>query len=983
MTELDPYGGAETRRKEPRRLPSRRSVRVAWTAGAMTTVLLSALAVLLVVHVRDQQSAYLAIVKAHLTALATHRAEAVETWVRDRKERVELIASFPTIAHLTGAEAGPPFPYPPEVGAASHVQQILRGLPRSEEADGLAVLGPAGDLLLVDPPRATPEDAALEIARRVDPTGTRVVLSTSGLGPTLVVFATSLPDTPECGGSCGAVAEWYGAEQWLFPLLRRGATLAGGRWLLVSGDSESPEVFGVGDEAAWLTRALDAEPVREALTSAFAGRSAVGESRREDGAPLLAAARPVTGTPWALVAVMPATDALAAHRAGMWASAAVFGIALVSMLLTGALYWRVRRSELERELLGARMRYAVLIERSGEGILFLDKAGKVVEANPAACALLDRPAEAVVGRTLDEFLVAEQGADTARRQRDATLGKRSAVFEINVRRGDGAIFPAEITIRPIESDGARLDLVFLRDVSERRRQRAELEQRNEFIATILDNVPIGLAVHTRDTGRVVYMNVRFEEICGWPRSALTSVDEFFERVIPDELERATVERRVHEDLASGDRRRMRWDSARITARSGEERFITAASFSVPGQQLMISTIQDVSRRHRAERQLQHQDRLAAVGQLAAGIAHDFNNMLQAVTMNAELAATTVDPDHPVRANAGAILEQTKRAAELIRQILDFARRTVIVPRIVNLAELVHDTVKMLRSTIPERVTIDYTVEPGHYPVLADPTQLQQVITNLAVNANDAMPGGGRLHIRLEAFQLEPSETPPDVEMRAGRWVELSLLDTGHGMPPEVRKRVFEPFFSTKERSHGTGLGLAQVYGIVKQHGGFIDVDSAEGQGTSFVLYLPMRDQGPAVADQERDISVRAAGRGQVVLVVEDDEAILEVTRDLLTQLGYEVLTANHGRDALTLMESRSDAIDLVIADVVMPHMGGMELARELRALSCSHPVMLMTGYPVDQSTEEQIELGITEVVAKPFTMAALAAAIQRALGTSR
>jgi len=391
----------------------------------------------------------------------------------------------------------------------------------------------------------------------------------------------------------------------------------------------------------------------------------------------------------------------------------------------------------------------------------------------------------------------------------------------------------------------------------------------------------------------------------------------------------------------------------------------------------VLVMRDVTREREVQIQVQQQERLAAVGQLAAGIAHDFNNILTTIIGFAQLAQGAPDISSSVKTDLEHIAQQGHRAARLVRQILDFSRRSTIERRPMDLVSFVKETIKFLERTIPETIRIGLHYEPGDHLVNGDPAQLHQMLVNLAVNARDAMPGGGELRLALSRLTLEPGEPPPCTDMPPGEYIALSVSDTGVGIPAEILPRIFEPFFTTKEVGQGTGLGLAQVYGIVKQHDGFIDVTSQVGIGTTVTVYLPSL-AGPQVQAAE-EVEEIPKGHGETVLLVEDDPAVLQAGQAMLEHLGYRVLTAQDGREALTVHAQHRGEIDLVISDMVMPGMGGEELFHVLRQRDPLLGVVLITGYPLGEEITRLRAEGIVDWVQKPFMMAELARVVDHVL----
>jgi CheY-like chemotaxis protein len=317
---------------------------------------------------------------------------------------------------------------------------------------------------------------------------------------------------------------------------------------------------------------------------------------------------------------------------------------------------------------------------------------------------------------------------------------------------------------------------------------------------------------------------------------------------------------------------------------------------------------------------------------------------------------------------------------LIGQILDFSRKSVSQQLSLDLVPFMKESIKFLERTIPENVRIVMEMTPGEFTIQADPTKIQQVITNLAVNARDAMPAGGELRVHLADLVLEPQDPPPCPDLPPGDWVVLSISDTGDGIPENILPHIYEPFFTTKDRGKGTGLGLAQVYGIIKQHHGYVDVKSKIGQGTTFTIYFPaLLDVEPKTETETRLEIPR--GHGETILLVEDEADVLVVNRALLEELGYRLLTATNGRDALEIYAQYQAEVELVLTDMVMPEMDGAALVEALKAHNPNVKVILISGYPLDDEAEagEVIGAEIVSWVQKPVDLADLAQVIARTL----
>lgn len=498
------------------------------------------------------------------------------------------------------------------------------------------------------------------------------------------------------------------------------------------------------------------------------------------------------------------------------------------------------------------------------------------------------------------------------------------------------------------------------------RLQAELETERERLAAAVEHVPEGILLLDAER-RILLANPAAQSDLAFLAEADVGgrLERLGHRALDDLLD-APPEGRWHE-LAVDDR------VFEIIARPvGAERLRAAG---------WVVVLNDVTERRQRQAQAHRQERLAAVGQLAGGIAHDFRNFLATIILYAEVAARHPDLPLELASPMETIIDESRQASTLVQQILDFSRRSRMKTQPLDLQPFVEEAVGVLERSIPERITVLLDVGSGDYVVEADPTRVQQVLMNLALNARDAMPEGGELRISLERTSRRPPETLAQAEPAPGDWVCLAVSDTGTGMTEEVQSHVFEPFFTTKGPGMGTGLGLAQVHGIVEQHGGFIDVESTVGVGSTFRVYLPAHDHDDRdLHAVEEDVEGVPCGHGERILLVEDEERVREAVRASLVALDYEVVAAADGRQALELCEERQPA--LVITDVVMPQMDGRALVRALRERHPGIKTLVMTGYTVNDELEDLEELGITGILEKPFEVPALARAVRRALTVS-
>jgi len=397
-------------------------------------------------------------------------------------------------------------------------------------------------------------------------------------------------------------------------------------------------------------------------------------------------------------------------------------------------------------------------------------------------------------------------------------------------------------------------------------------------------------------------------------------------------------------------------------------------------QRWVMVIRDVTQERGQQSLNQQQERLAAVGQLAAGIAHDFNNILAVILLYSEMALGTPDLALRLRERLQTIAMQARRASDLIQQILDFSRRTVLEQRPMDLLPFLREQIRLLERTLPENIKIELGYQPGDFTVNADVTRMQQTIMNLAVNARDAMPEGGKLKFHLRP--TEPSETIQCVScgrVENGKWICLEVSDSGVGIPKENLRLIFDPFFTTKKEGEGTGLGLSQVFGIIEKHNGHIDVVSRPGQGSSFMAYLPALPT-TQVTEASPEGKGYIQGQGQCILVVEDDPTTRQALKEGLGLLNYKVLSTSNGLEALDYLNDHPQSVDLILSDVVMPDMGGIALLHAVHAKGWQIPTILMTGHPLKNELDGLQEGGLAVWITKPPRLGNLAKLIGEILG---
>ena len=560
------------------------------------------------------------------------------------------------------------------------------------------------------------------------------------------------------------------------------------------------------------------------------------------------------------------------------------------------------------------------------------------------------------------------------------------VSELALFRPDGAVRTVLQSMFPIATADGFLMGSIIRDVTDRKRSDEQLRKNEERLRLIVDGTD-ALLMNVDPRGRITYVNEAAAKKLGTPAEDI--IGRLYLRFVhPYDVDR--VSRVYQEQSATGTPSTSL--ELRILAAGDQVRWFNFVTHPIikDGQVVEVSGLAlDITERKQMAEQLRRQERLAAVGQLAAGIAHDFRNLLSTIMLYAKMDVG--QPDMPPRAarHLQVITEESQRATELVQQMLDFSRSARIKPRPLDLAALTEDLLGVLEHTIPATIHMALDLQgsdPSAFTVEADPGRIQQALTNLVLNARDAMPDGGELRFTLSRVRVSADKKLPVADMVPGDWVCLRVQDTGIGMSKEVQAHLFEPFFTTKEVQKGTGLGLAQVYGIVRQHKGYIGVESEPGQGTTFSIYLPANGgkwEGQAEGDE---VANTQQGRGETILFVEDQPRLREAGGALLESLGYRVVTAGTGREALARCEELRSSegpvppVDLVVTDLVMPDLGGKDLLRELQKTMPGVRALAITGYSM--SGEDQAALkdaGFLDVIFKPVDADGIAQAVQQAL----
>ena len=631
-----------------------------------------------------------------------------------------------------------------------------------------------------------------------------------------------------------------------------------------------------------------------------------------------------------------------------------------------------RRYRAEDALLRSEERYRTLFDAVPVGLYRTAADRRIANANPAMAQMLGfASVEALIGSDAVELYV----EPAVRREWARRLETEGLVqgFEAELRRQDGSVlWSLESARATLDDAGGILHIEgTVQDITERKQAELRLRDSEAQYRLLFDANPHPMWVVDVETIRFLAANGAAVSSYGFSR------EEF--------LAMPATDIRPPEDVSQMHARIRAAAAAEGVVSVGEARHrkkdgtifdvhVTSSPLIFGGRPAVLAMAIDITERKRAaaaleklEGQLRQSQKMEAIGQLAGGVAHDFNNLLGVIIGYSELLLRDLAAGSPGARRMTEIRNAADRAAGLTRQLLAFSRRQVLQPRVLDLNAVVSEAREMLARVISENVAIITVLAPGLGRVRADPGQIHQVILNFAVNARDAMPAGGTLTLETRNVDLDRAAAGRHAGLAPGRYVALLVGDTGHGMPPEILEHLFEPFFTTKEQGHGTGLGLATVYGVVTQSGGHVEVESAVGRGTTFKVYLPL-----AEAEQDEAPAAPTAGSpSETILLIEDAEALRDMVQEILEAEGYRVIAAEDAERALEVAASHPGRIALVITDVVMPGMSGPAAAERLLVLRPDIRVLLMSGY-TDEAIGQQGVIGReTHFIQKPFSADAL------------
>jgi len=634
------------------------------------------------------------------------------------------------------------------------------------------------------------------------------------------------------------------------------------------------------------------------------------------------------------------------------------------------------RKRAEEKLRESEERYHQFFEDDLTGDYISTQDGKFLACNPAFARMFGfKTVEEALATPADSIYL-----DPKDRKELLDLIKKKKkleFYELDLRHRDGRILHIiENSVGKFNEQGELVQIKgYLIDNTEHKQAEEALRESEKQFRGLVENAPVGIYRTTPD-GKILMVNPVITRMLGY-----SSTEELMSRnVEKDRLIPETSKDQFREQIERDGE--IKGLESLWFKKDGSETFVRESARCIRDEegnvQYYEGIVEEITEHRQLEEQFRQSQKMEGIGRLAGGVAHDFNNLLTVISGHAELAAITLNKQDPLHDDLKEIQNAAHRAAQLTRQLLAFSRKQTLQPKILDMNDIVRELDKMLKRVIGEDIDLETIAAPDLWRVNADPGQIEQVIINLAINARDAMPGGGKLVIETQNVELDEEYTGKHPEVKPGPHVMLAISDNGCGMKEELKSQIFEPFFTTKEKGKGTGLGLSTVYGIVKQSGGSIWVYSELDAGTTFKVYLPMVTQEADELSREADVSEAPRGT-ETILLVEDEEGVRKLAVRILKKLGYKVLDAESGVDALVMCQNRKKPVDIVVTDVVMPNMSGAEFIEKLREFWSDFKVLYMSGYTSNAIVHAGVLDKGTPYLQKPFRPVDIARKVRKVL----
>ncbi|HJP17220.1 MAG TPA: PAS domain S-box protein [Nitrospinota bacterium] len=650
-------------------------------------------------------------------------------------------------------------------------------------------------------------------------------------------------------------------------------------------------------------------------------------------------------------------------------------LALFSIISCFVLRQVTLRKEAESTLIKSKLNLQAIVKSVGEGIISIDSNSKILFVNEEVCRIFDYSEKELLNKDVQALLPEHYRSSRAARLKKLVseappkiLGSR---IELEGLHKNGKFFPIELRVEEtIDESGERFSTVSIRDITERIKAEKELKH----LAAAIDQAEEAIVVTDRDA-IIQYVNPAFERITGYKREEAIGQNP---RVLKGGKHGELFYKELWDTLVSG----KRWRGNFTNKKKNGEIFIDEASiapiFDSYGEiTSYVAVHRDITKNIKLERQIRQSQKMDAIGKMAGGIAHDFNNILTAIIGYTEIAEADLPEKSDSRKSLGEVLKASNRAKDLVKQILTFSRATEHELKPIQLHLIIKESLEFLRASLPTTIEIHSNIEKGSDIILGDPTQISQIIMNLCTNAEHAMrKKGGILIVNLEPVEVDEEFAKTHKGLKTGDYMRLTVSDTGSGIDKEIIEHIFDPFFTTKPKGEGTGMGLSLIHGIVVSHGGVVTVYSEVGQGTTFNIFLPRAEVEHIEKEKKEDLIPEGS---ESILLVDDEEAIALMSKKALERLGYKVVSTTNAKEALDLFKESPEKFDIVLSDVTMPGMTGVDLAKELMNIRKDIPVVLSTGYSSIVNEKQAKEMGVREFIIKPFIKRTLANVIRKVL----